>query len=379
MAPPPLRRSTGTACLTARNIDLTRSAIAASQPASLTCSAPPCSYGATALLTRMSSRLQATTARSTMRSRSRGTVTSVRYASAAPPASRIRAAFASASPTSTSAMRTAAPSSASRRAVAPPMPLAPPVTMATRPCSSGILHSSPATPSAGAQALEDLARVRAEVQLAEHPVQVLGAHPRAPGDLALLVAHRSVPPHLVHGAPRLAAGSAVSVPEQEPELGPLHAQLLRHLPPRAVVVGLAGGADAAREDVVEAGVDVLGVRPPMDEDLAGRVADEDVRAAVQQVACAQLAARDRRHHVVVLVDDVHQLPGGVHVGTGRLGGSGRHRWGRGTSREPREVPGAVGRLRARCHAIRRRHEIGRASCRERGESGGGAGRMKRTT
>ena len=56
---------------------------------------------------------------------------------------------------------------------------------------------------ARAQALEDLARVGTEGQLAEHPIELLRPDPCVPGDLDLLRAHRSVPSPLVHGTPRL--------------------------------------------------------------------------------------------------------------------------------------------------------------------------------
>jgi hypothetical protein len=49
----------------------------------------------------------------------------------------------------------------------------------------------------------------------------------------------------------------------------------------------------------------------MDQDLSGRVPQQDVGAAVQELAPAHLAAGDRCHDTVLLVDHVHQLVSGI--------------------------------------------------------------------
>jgi hypothetical protein len=54
----------------------------------------------------------------------------------------------------------------------------------------------------------------------------------------------------------------------------------------------------------------------VDQDLPGGVPEQDVRAAMQQRTPAHLAACGRRHDAVVLVNDVHELVGGIHGGTG---------------------------------------------------------------
>src|SRR5262245_44980158 len=178
---------------------------------------------------------------------------------------------------------------------------------------------SPSTPiccetSASPPALEDLAGVRAEGQLADHPLDLARSDPGAPGDLALLMANGSVPLGLVEGAPRLAVRAPVEMPEEEPESGPLDAELLGDLPAGAVVVRFARGAHAPGEDVVGSWMHILGVGAAVHQDLAGGVPDEDVCAAVQEPPRAQLAASDGRHHAVVFfVDDVHQLLPWVHV------------------------------------------------------------------
>jgi hypothetical protein len=57
--------------------------------------------------------------------------------------------------------------------------------------------------------------------------------------------------------------------EPERELGPVDAHLFGHLAPRALIVGFTGGAHAAREDVVAAGIDVLGERAPVHQHVTG--------------------------------------------------------------------------------------------------------------
>ena len=86
----------------------------------------------TALLTSMSSRPNSSTQRATIASMSSDRLTSAFIATALPPASVIARTLASAASMSTSATSTDAPSSASRRDVAPPIPSAPPVTIAAR-------------------------------------------------------------------------------------------------------------------------------------------------------------------------------------------------------------------------------------------------------
>src|SRR6266511_2472221 len=85
----------------------------------------------------MSSRCQRSTACSIMPRTPSAVPTSTCSVSAVPPAARIVSTFWRAASSSTSAIRTRAPSSAKRRAVAPPMPIAPPVTIATRPSRRG--------------------------------------------------------------------------------------------------------------------------------------------------------------------------------------------------------------------------------------------------
>ena len=83
----------------------------------------------------MSKRPHFSTARSTIIRISECLLTSTLTTFDSLPAARILSAFFSAIATSMSAMSTLAPSSASRLAVAPPIPWAPPVTIATLPSS----------------------------------------------------------------------------------------------------------------------------------------------------------------------------------------------------------------------------------------------------
>ena len=109
----------------------------ASHASSLTVSASPSpsSVGLKALLTRMSSLPQRSMAFCTIAAISSCLPTLVEMVSAVPPAARMASALASASAMLMSAMSTLAPCSASRRDVAPPMPAAPPVTIATLPAN----------------------------------------------------------------------------------------------------------------------------------------------------------------------------------------------------------------------------------------------------
>src|SRR5262245_21080951 len=161
--------------------------------------------------------------------------------------------------------------------------------------------------SAAAQAFEHFPRVGTERQIGEHSIELIGRDPGEPGDLARLRLYGAVPPRLVHGAPRLPVGAPVAVLEEEPKLGALDTDLLGDLAARALVVGFAGGADAAREDVVRAGEHILGVGAAVHEDVARRVLEQHVGAAMQELTAAHLAPCHRRHDAVVLVDHVHEL------------------------------------------------------------------------
>ena len=138
MLPPPVFSISGTAYFTPRNRALVSIDMPMSQPSSDTVTALP-HHGASresvgkAFWTRISSRPHSPTVASTMFRMSSCFEMSVWTARALPPASVIRSTFVPAASSLKSAMSTLAPSSASLRAVAPPMPSAPPVTMATWP------------------------------------------------------------------------------------------------------------------------------------------------------------------------------------------------------------------------------------------------------
>src|SRR5262245_49556144 len=95
-----------------------------------------------ALLTRMSSRACRSTAALNRATTSASTVMSVGTASTAPPSCAISPATASSAARSRAAITTLAPSMAKARAMALPMPLLAPVTMATRSCSCFIARRS---------------------------------------------------------------------------------------------------------------------------------------------------------------------------------------------------------------------------------------------
>src|SRR5262245_16795296 len=98
-----------------------------------------------ALLTRMSSRACRSTAALNRATTSASTVMSVGTASTAPPSCAISPATASRAVRSRAAITTLAPSMAKARAMALPMPLLAPVTMATRSCSCLIARRSSAS------------------------------------------------------------------------------------------------------------------------------------------------------------------------------------------------------------------------------------------
>ena len=99
-----------------------------------------------ALLTTMSRPPNTSTARAVAASQSASLVTSWRKNAALPPASVISLTAASPASPAMSVMRTAAPSLASRWAVALPIPLAAPVMRATRPSSLFMMHSFVSVP-----------------------------------------------------------------------------------------------------------------------------------------------------------------------------------------------------------------------------------------
>ena len=124
MLPPPTFLISGMAYFAPRKTALSSTDILASHTSSVRSTALPLPAVSTskALLNRMSKRPHFSTAASTIILMSECLLTSTLTASASLPAARILAAFFSAIASSMSAMRTLAPSSASRLAVAPPIP-----------------------------------------------------------------------------------------------------------------------------------------------------------------------------------------------------------------------------------------------------------------
>jgi len=134
IAPPPPPRMCGTACLTARNDPFTLTAITRSHSASVICS-----IGFTrrtpALLKRMSIRPQRVAVSSTIRRTSASLETSTSMGNASNPSEQMHRAVSSAPILDRSATPTFAPSRAKAIALARPIPLAAPVTIATFPLS----------------------------------------------------------------------------------------------------------------------------------------------------------------------------------------------------------------------------------------------------
>src|SRR3954467_10520897 len=118
--------------------------IASQSSGSVSTSALECPPASTALLTSTSSAPQRSTARSTSARQSASSETSAATYSAVPPSAAISASVGS-PPVSgsrrTSATRTTIPSAAGPRAIARPMPDAPPVTIAERGTGASILES----------------------------------------------------------------------------------------------------------------------------------------------------------------------------------------------------------------------------------------------
>src|SRR3954454_6741101 len=118
--------------------------IASQSPGSVCSSGFECRPARTALLTRTSSAPQRSTARATSAAQSASLLTSAATYSASPPSAAMSASVGS-PPVSgsrrTSATSTTSPSAASRRAIARPMPDAPPVTIAERGTGPSILES----------------------------------------------------------------------------------------------------------------------------------------------------------------------------------------------------------------------------------------------
>src|SRR4051794_13002520 len=118
--------------------------IASQSPGSVSSSGFECAPASTALLTRTSSAPQRSTARATSASQSASRATSAATYSAAPP-SAVMSASVGSPPVSgsrrTSATKTKKPSPARRRAIARPMPDAPPVTIAERGTAASMLET----------------------------------------------------------------------------------------------------------------------------------------------------------------------------------------------------------------------------------------------
>ena len=77
--------------------------------------------------------------------------------------------------------------------------------------------------------------------------------------------------------------------------------------PRRLVIRLSGPRHAADADIPIAGEDVLGLRPPMDQDLARRVEDQDIDRAVPKVVATHAPARHLREDAVTLVNDIDEF------------------------------------------------------------------------
>jgi len=147
IAPPPLRRMAGMACLLASIMPVTLTRMTCSQSASSTSTTVPRPPIPT-LLSRMSSRPHRRTASSTMAPALSARVTSASNTAASPPPCSIMVSVASAAARLTSTRRTLAPSRANRTAAARPLPMPAardpaPVTIATFPSSRGARMITP--------------------------------------------------------------------------------------------------------------------------------------------------------------------------------------------------------------------------------------------
>src|SRR5712691_8832042 len=139
MAPPPVRRMAGIACLDARNIVSTFTCMTRRQLSSLSSTTEP-RLPMPTLLSRRSRRPKRSRAASTMAAQSRVRVRSASTAMASPGSPAMIFTVCSASASSRSTTTTRAPALASRMAAARPLPMPspaapPPVTIATLPAS----------------------------------------------------------------------------------------------------------------------------------------------------------------------------------------------------------------------------------------------------
>lgn len=121
---------------------------------------------------------------------------------------------------------------------------------------------------------------------------------------------RPVPNHLVAARPPVDVRVVVARLEQEGRLHAPDSQFLRELSPDGVIVGLARRHNPSHEHVVHAREHVLGIRAPMNVDLAHRVANDRRDLSMQEVSRPDLAPGRLAEDVVFLVHEVHDLLGG---------------------------------------------------------------------